>query len=393
MSCCDELKTLTIFKSFPTRFSGRPLVTMDFQSEGLDLNGFKAYFTLCGVTKVFNDITSPVEVDFSAEETSTFPIGLNYAEIIVEDLQGHKHPFSTSIPCMTVEWQEGNIELSGFDVTITTEIQENTIVIKFENGGGSGTFNHDELIHRDYEDQHPISAITGLEDRLGTTETSLEQEIQDRQDGDTTLQQNIGAEALNRQQADTALGNRIDAEAQAREDEDGALDQRIDEVVGDLGDHVNDKDNPHEVTKEQVGLGNVDNTSDMSKPVSTAQGNAIRAVQDNLDDETDARQLADQGLQDQIDNLPTSTDVSDAISAHNTSETAHSDIRTELGGKQATLVSGTNIKTVNGDSILGSGNLEIDALPTQSGHNNEYLKTNGTSASWSASVVLRKWED
>ena len=41
--------------------------------------------------------------------------------------------------------------------------------------------------------------------------------------------------------------------------------------------HVSDKANPHGVTKAQVGLGNVDNTSDANKPVSTAQQNAINA--------------------------------------------------------------------------------------------------------------------
>jgi hypothetical protein len=34
-------------------------------------------------------------------------------------------------------------------------------------------------------------------------------------------------------------------------------------------------DNPHNVTKAQVGLGNVDNTSDKNKPISTAQATAI----------------------------------------------------------------------------------------------------------------------
>ena len=41
--------------------------------------------------------------------------------------------------------------------------------------------------------------------------------------------------------------------------------------------HVSDKANPHGVTKAQVGLGNVDNTSDSNKPVSTAQQAAINA--------------------------------------------------------------------------------------------------------------------
>ena len=51
-------------------------------------------------------------------------------------------------------------------------------------------------------------------------------------------------------------------------------------------------------------------------------------------------------------------------------------------GKQATLVSGTNIKTVNGNSILGSGNVDIDALPSQTGQSGKFLTTNGTAASW-----------
>ena len=38
----------------------------------------------------------------------------------------------------------------------------------------------------------------------------------------------------------------------------------------DLSNHVNNKSNPHAVTKSQVGLGNVDNTSDNDKPVSAA---------------------------------------------------------------------------------------------------------------------------
>lgn len=52
-----------------------------------------------------------------------------------------------------------------------------------------------------------------------------------------------------------------------------------------------------------------------------------------------------------------------SIQAHITdAESDISDINTALSGKQATLVSGTNIKTVNGQSLLGSGN--IAAIPT-----------------------------
>lgn len=39
------------------------------------------------------------------------------------------------------------------------------------------------------------------------------------------------------------------------------------------------------------------------------------------------------------------------------------DLQTALNAKQATLVSGTNIKTINSTSLLGSGNIDISAAP------------------------------
>lgn len=60
----------------------------------------------------------------------------------------------------------------------------------------------------------------------------------------------------------------------------------VDDLIADTGsdvtaletkvnNHIANKSNPHAVTKTQVGLGNVNNTSDADKPVSTAQATAI----------------------------------------------------------------------------------------------------------------------
>lgn len=60
----------------------------------------------------------------------------------------------------------------------------------------------------------------------------------------------------------------------------------VDDLIADTGsdvtaletkvnNHIANKSNPHIVTKTQVGLGNVNNTSDADKPVSTAQATAI----------------------------------------------------------------------------------------------------------------------
>lgn len=51
----------------------------------------------------------------------------------------------------------------------------------------------------------------------------------------------------------------------------------------DLTAHINNKTNPHSVTKEQVGLGNVDNTSDINKPISTATQNELDLKQNITD--------------------------------------------------------------------------------------------------------------
>lgn len=60
-----------------------------------------------------------------------------------------------------------------------------------------------------------------------------------------------------------------------------------------FNNHINNKSNPHEVTKNQVGLGNVDNTSDMDKPVSNEQHEAISLTGHGLKIANNKIQLVD----------------------------------------------------------------------------------------------------
>ena len=57
------------------------------------------------------------------------------------------------------------------------------------------------------------------------------------------------------------------------------LDSRLSESVTT---HIADKSNPHQVTKEQVGLANVNNTSDLNKPISTATQGALDTLKSDL---------------------------------------------------------------------------------------------------------------
>lgn len=58
---------------------------------------------------------------------------------------------------------------------------------------------------------------------------------------------------------------------------------RISNVDIKLFTHTSDTNNPHVVTKEQVGLGNVDNTADIDKPISALTQNALDEKMDKRD--------------------------------------------------------------------------------------------------------------
>lgn len=67
------------------------------------------------------------------------------------------------------------------------------------------------------------------------------------------------------------------------EDSIESININLSSVTNELNDHENNTSNPHGVTKSQVGLSNVDNTSDEDKPVSTDQATAIGSVQSDID--------------------------------------------------------------------------------------------------------------
>lgn len=92
--------------------------------------------------------------------------------------------------------------------------------------------------------------VNSLEGRIQATDNNLAKEVQDRKGEITRVEKLISDEAATRAQADTNVNAKVDS-------------------------HIGNKSNPHGVTKAQVGLGNVNNTSDADKPVSTAQATAI----------------------------------------------------------------------------------------------------------------------
>ena len=311
-----------------------------------------------------------------------------------------------------------------------------------------------------------------------------------------------------------------------------AVSEAVSSVDIALDTHIANKNNPHEVTKAQVGLGNVDNTSDLNKPISTATQTALdNKVTKNADITGatkckityDSKGLVTAGADLQASDIPdisatyqtkldannklstdyisglatvatsgdygdlsnkpiipaaqvnsdwnansgiaqilnkptlsvvaTSGDYNDLLnkpyipagvivdqtySPNSTNAQAGVAVAEAVAGKvdantaitggtatkitydskglvtagsslqasdipdlsatyQSLLVSGTNIKTINNESILGSGDLTVDGLPSQTGQSGKFLTTDGTDASWAtvpsggATITLRDW--
>ena len=95
-------------------------------------------------------------------------------------------------------------------------------------------------------------------------QSNINTETSARQAGDAALGERITAETTARQQADTNLQNSINAEKTAREQADTALRNSLDEEIGDRIDgedtinnkidtHIANKNNPHNVTADQIG--------------------------------------------------------------------------------------------------------------------------------------------
>lgn len=156
---------------------------------------------------------------------------------------------------------------------------------------------------------------------------------------------------------------------------DGLKDQAgitsdINAVQTNLETHINNKSNPHEVTKDQVGLGNVDNTSDANKPISNATQTALNGKFSATDGNA---------LKQTIEDMPNLIVTEGSIS--------HKDNNISLSLRQQDLKDPVNTDSIllefkpatdsTAGIILPSDKSKIDKIITN-GNGTKYLSDNGT---------------
>lgn len=128
---------------------------------------------------------------------------------------------------------------------ITVGIDGGVVTISAAGGGEGGTFDHSQLTNRGGSDAHPQEAITGLVDALAAKASEAH----------THAIANV-----------TGLQSALDAKTTSAQAAAAAPVQSVAGKTGALS-----------LAKADVGLGNVDNTADSTKPVSTAQQTALNA--------------------------------------------------------------------------------------------------------------------
>jgi hypothetical protein len=142
---------------------------------------------------------------------------------------------------------------------------KNVVKLQIENYNRSNSEN--SLVLPEYKRiSWLITLPSASAEQAGTMSVDLFNKLNSGLNGDIT-------NALNEAKAytdaaKTALNKLISDESSARQAADTT-------ITNNLNAHINNKSNPHNVTKAQVGLGNVQNLAPANMPVSTAQATAI----------------------------------------------------------------------------------------------------------------------
>lgn len=156
---------------------------------------------------------------------------------------------------------------------------------------------------------------------------------------------------------------------------DGLKDQAgitsdINAVQTNLETHINNKSNPHEVTKDQVGLGNVDNTSDANKPISNATQTALNGKFSATDGNA---------LKQTIEDMPNLVVTEGSVSHKNNNISLNlrqQDLKDPVNTDSILLTFNPATDSTAG-IILPSDKSKIDKIITN-GNGTKYLSDNGT---------------
>ena len=126
-----------------------------------------------------------------------------------------------------------------------------------------------------------------------TLDTKIDNEIDRATAAEHTLNEDIVNEEIRAKKAEGELAADLSLESIRAQNAEQT-------IQTNLTTHISNTENPHSVTKAQVGLSNVDNTSDADKPISIAVQNALNLKANT----TDLANVATSGSYNDLSNKP-----------------------------------------------------------------------------------------
>lgn len=260
-----------------------------------------------------------------------------------------------------------DIQIAGSPVTKDTVIDQFAI-IGFTSGGGGG-------------EPGAVSSVNGQTGDVIITPASLN--VYTRAEVDDA----INAETTERQKQDSALGGMIAAETAARE---RAVASKQDTLVS--GQNIKTINNQSLLGKGNItveaGTSNWDDIqgkpefatvatsgdyNDLTNKPTIPDVSNLATKEEIADMETKSHAAATYATKEEIPSLDGYLTETEASETYATKE--------QVSSKQDQLVSGTNIKTINGQTLLGEGNIEIQGgsggIPDAPSDNKLYGRKNG----------------
>lgn len=233
--------------------------------------------------------------------------------------------------------------LEDFDIQKTIKAGENVYLTQSEANKMSDT----------------VNVYDASETRKGVSEIATQEEVNTGTDDFryiTPKKLKIVTNGIN-----TTIQNNYETLDTKIDDEISRAKNKETEINNDLTAHKNSTNNPHNVTKEQVGLGNVNNTSDLDKPISTAVQTALNLKANNSDLATVAKSGSYNDLIDKP-TIPTKTSDLDNDSGFLTNIPEEYVTKTELSTDLAKKADVTSIPTKTSDLDNDSGFIDSTGL-------------------------------
>lgn len=393
MDCYSQQKRMIIVKGDDTGFNNKKFISINISSQTLNLQTLTAKLELCGVTKTFTDLTQELVVNYTALETSTFPLGNQNGILRFFDSQSRRETLTSVLPFKIIGIVTKGMEITN-EYTLTFDIKDNysyTLDIEVT----ANITDHNSLLGRDDPNCHTVGAITGLQAALNSKQDVIEDlstiragaalgatALQPSALNNTTLTGNTTAEALkidgyNALTTNSALdGTKLnektvskDALTQSVQDSLEKADSAVQTIETGTTDGTISVDG-NEV--EVAGLGSAAFT-DTDEYATASQGQkADTALQPN-DNISEMTNNAD---------YQTGTQVSESIGTHNTSTTAHNDIRQAISGEANTRSSADQNLQQQIDAIVSASDVtdivgtyaELQAYDTSGLANNSIIK-------------------